>query len=89
VKGPLAWLFQSARTRGDNSPAVNNQGGGDLTITYGEATADVERRHREQMAAHREHTLAVQAMREEMARDRGVDAQLLVPIFEHLGEIGL
>jgi hypothetical protein len=85
----FAWLFQTARTAGDNSPAVNNQGDGNLTITYGEPSADVERRHQEQMAAHREQAQAVQALREAMARDKGVDPHLLLPIFEHLGETGL
>ena len=30
----FSWLFQTATTRGDNSPAVNNQGGGNLTFNY-------------------------------------------------------
>ena len=41
-----------------------------------------ERRHREQMAA-------MEALRLEIAREKGVDPANLVPLFEHLGQAGL
>ena len=41
-----------------------------------------KRRHDEQMAA-------MQAMRLEIARDKGVDPANLIPLFEHLGQGGL
>jgi tetratricopeptide (TPR) repeat protein len=41
-----------------------------------------ERRHREQMDA-------MDAMRLEIARDKGVDPANLIPLFEHLGQVGL
>ena len=47
-----------------------------------EAEAAAERRHREQLEA-------TTALRLEIAREKGVEAAKLVPLFEHLGQIGL
>jgi hypothetical protein len=41
-----------------------------------------EGRHREQMAA-------TEALRREIAREKGVDPAVLIPLFEHLGQKGL
>ena len=47
-----------------------------------EAEAAAERRHREQLEA-------TTALRLEIAREKGVEAAKLVPLFEHLGQIDL
>ncbi|MGH7120803.1 MAG: hypothetical protein ACREFP_17760, partial [Acetobacteraceae bacterium] len=57
--------------------------GRDKTINYyGETPADAERRHREQM-------VEMRALREEIAREKGVDPKFLAPLFENLGHGGL
>jgi tetratricopeptide (TPR) repeat protein len=65
---------QHATTTGDNSPAINVQGGGTIDIRYGETSEDAERRHREVLEA--------------IAREKGVDPSVLRPLFEHLGRTG-
>jgi hypothetical protein len=81
VRRFFAWLFQSARTSGRNSPAINLQGGGTIDIRYGETSEDAERRSRRQIAA-------IESLREDIAREKGVDPKLLAPIFVHLGQSG-
>ena len=54
---------------------------------------EAERRHRESQAAaeqrHRESMAASEALRLEMAREKGVAPDVLKPLFDHLGLIGL
>jgi len=58
---------------------------GEIKRQAGEA----ERRHRELLAANEAILASNEAIRLELARDRGVDPELLRPLFEHLGMAGL
>jgi tetratricopeptide (TPR) repeat protein len=51
--------------------------------------ADTEAILERQEKHHREHMEATAALRQEIAREKGVDAGKLVPLFEHLGQKGL
>jgi tetratricopeptide (TPR) repeat protein len=81
VKRFISGFFQTATAQGDNSPATNIYGDGTV-LTFGETTVDAERRHGEQMAA-------MLALREDIARKKGVDTKVLLPLFENLGQSGL
>ena len=50
MSGWLAKFWQTARARGDNSPAVNHHGTGDVTITYNLADPAAATRHDETQA---------------------------------------
>jgi len=71
---------QHGISHGPNSP-VTILGPG-ATQHIGETTETAERRHREQLAG-------MDALRVQMEREKGIEPEKLLPIFAHLGELGL